>query len=399
MYPYRILTMDGGGVLSLLSLVLLRRIENARPGFLASVQMVSGTSAGGINALLIAGNENPRLGLQQGIELWLREPIYSNNPIATLLAVAGQVPLASNEVLHDYLLSAIGNVTLGGLFKKVVIPSLDLDGFLRGQRTWKPKIFHNYGLNEPDRLESAVDVALRTSASPVTFPIYQGYADGGLYANNPSMCALAQVLTCSQRQMAGEEAELPGGQDDVMMLSLGAGLNVSYIEVGDPNWGWVKWLLNPQAPLAVIEAMAENVPEVVDYQCACMMRGNYFRLNPPLPEHINRQFPGEQRKSLYTLGMEYPIEPVLAWIDRVGWFDTARTERARPAAKKTAAARPPAKKTAAKKTAVKVAPAAKAPARKAPAKKAPARKAPAKKAAPATAGGGGGAGEGGTPQT
>jgi uncharacterized protein len=411
MYPYRILTMDGGGVLSLLSLVLLRRIEAARPGFLDSVQLISGTSAGGINALLIAGNENPRLGLQQALNLWLTQKIYSNDPIDTLLAIAGQSSIASNETLHDYLLESIGNVTLGGLYKKVVVPSLDMDGFLRGQRTWKPKIFHNYGLNEPDRLESAVDVALRTSASPVTFPIYQGYADGGLFANNPSMCALAQALTPAQ---GAAEAERPGSQQDVLMLSLGAGLNEVAIEVGNPNWGWWRWLFDSQAPLALIEAVAESVPMVVDYQCATLLRERYFRLNPVLPQHVNRQFPGQQRKSLYTLGMEYPLEPVLAWIDRVDWFGTrgnagpgtgastaaaaddtvkpaARRAAPRKAAARTATAQQPAaQKTAAKKTAAKKTAAKKTAAPKpAAAKKTAARKSAAKKTAAPPAGEGG----------
>jgi patatin-like phospholipase/acyl hydrolase len=406
MYPYRILTMDGGGVLSLLSLVLLRRIEAARPGFLESVHLISGTSAGGVNALLIAGHQNPQLGLQQALNLWLTQRIYGNDPLDRLRAIAGQSAIASNDTLHDYLLDSIGDITLGGLFKKVVIPSLDMNGILRGQETWKPKIFNNYGLNEPDRLESAVDVALRTCAAPVTFPIYQGYADGGLFANNPSMCALAQVLTETRRPAPVVEAELPAGQQDVVMLSLGAGLNETAIEVGDPNWGWWRWLFDSQAPLAVIEAVAENVPMVVDYQCASLLSERYFRLNPPLPNHINRQFPGQQRKTLYTLGMEYPLEPVLAWIDRVDWFDTRGTagtsaaaaaaadDTVKPAARKTTAARA-ARKAPAKKAAAPASPAKKTAAKKTTAPK----KAAARKTTVQGGEGGGAAGDGGTTST
>ncbi len=50
--------------------------------------------------------------------------------------------------------------------------------------------FHGPG---NDRKELAYKVGLYTAAAPTYFPAVDGYVDGGVYANNPSMCALAQT--------------------------------------------------------------------------------------------------------------------------------------------------------------------------------------------------------------
>ncbi|MBP7275246.1 MAG: patatin-like phospholipase family protein, partial [Kiritimatiellae bacterium] len=54
MAPYRILSLDGGGIRGLLTLILLERLERERPGWLGRVNLLSGASTGGIIALGIA---------------------------------------------------------------------------------------------------------------------------------------------------------------------------------------------------------------------------------------------------------------------------------------------------------------------------------------------------------
>jgi patatin-like phospholipase/acyl hydrolase len=35
---------------------------------------------------------------------------------------------------------------------------------------------------------------MRTSAAPTIFPVYNGYVDGGICANNPSVLAVSKVM-------------------------------------------------------------------------------------------------------------------------------------------------------------------------------------------------------------
>ena len=52
--PYRILCLDGGGVRGILTNALLMRIVEHDPNFMDEIDLIAGTSAGGILALLLA---------------------------------------------------------------------------------------------------------------------------------------------------------------------------------------------------------------------------------------------------------------------------------------------------------------------------------------------------------
>lgn len=56
----QVLSLDGGGFRGLVTARLIERIEEQVPGFLHSVDLVAGTSGGGILALLLAAGYNPR---------------------------------------------------------------------------------------------------------------------------------------------------------------------------------------------------------------------------------------------------------------------------------------------------------------------------------------------------
>ena len=74
------------------------------------------------------------------------------------------------------------------------------------ERRWKPKLFHNFPGPDSDGGALAYRVAVATAAAPTYFASYDGYIDGGVFATNPSMCALAQ--TQDARIPADERAEL-----------------------------------------------------------------------------------------------------------------------------------------------------------------------------------------------
>jgi len=276
MSSYHILSLDGGGIRGILTAVLLDRL-NTHPetqNFLEGVDLIAGTSTGGIIALAIAKGTSPA----ELVELYKRlGPTVFNDSLWDNIKDLGSVLGAQydTEPLERELKTFLGETTtLGQLTKSVLITTFDLDNLRpeADRRTWKPKLFHNMGQeNDADAL--AFKVGLYTSAAPTYFPTVDGYIDGGVYANNPSMCALAQ----SQDERAYKNCP---SFSDVVMLSLGTGTSLTYQEGMNLDWGMGQWV----RPL--ISILMDGVSGIADFQCRKLLRDSYHRLAPVFPPGV-----------------------------------------------------------------------------------------------------------------
>jgi patatin-like phospholipase/acyl hydrolase len=288
MKPYRILTLDGGGVRGVLSAVLLRRLEEIQPGFLQKVDMFAGTSTGGILALALAAGFTPDECKQLYVE---NSPRIFNNPVPDWLdggSLFGAKYDNRNlaETLHEYF----GEKKLSHLLpRNILISSFDLDNSEDEThqpeqfRSWKAKFFHNFPSEESgtDMNEAIVDVALRTSAAPTYFPVYDGYVDGGVVANNPSVCALTQALDSAQ--LTNERGEYSRVTlDRMVLLSIGTGRNQQFVRrnegAGIGLTGWARHL---------VSILVDGTADVAHYQCKQLLRERYCRLNPTLRESVS----------------------------------------------------------------------------------------------------------------
>ncbi len=297
---YHVLTLDGGGIRGLLTAILLQRLEAARPGFLAQVDLYAGTSTGGILALGLAAGFTPAearaLYEEQGQVVFADAPFDNWKDLGHALGAQ-----YTNGPLIDVLTAQFGDMRLGDLPHKVLISAFDLDNGPNRPaplRTWKPKFFHNYPGPGSDADERVVDVALRTSAAPSYFPLYQGYIDGGVVAGNPSMAALAQAL----EPTTGRQA-----QSDVTLLSVGTGRNTHYLTAQNNDWGWLQW-----AP-HLIDIMLDGNSGVADYECRQLLGERYHRLNPLLPERINLDDISKIPR-LAEIAARVTLEPTLDWL-------------------------------------------------------------------------------------
>ena len=276
MATYRILSLDGGGIRGIITVILMQRL-NSDPqlaGWLDSVDLIAGTSTGGLLAL----------GLANGLDLQRIRDLYENRGQAIFddswldnLVDLGTIIGAQYGIrnLTRELRRILGQTTLGQLRKRVLIAAFDLDNEASdpARRTWKPKLFHNFPGPDSDSSLPAYKVGLYTAAAPTYFPSADGYIDGGVYASNPSMCALAQS---QDSRFAGQPSI-----SDVVLLSLGTGTPLTYIQGRSLDWGYAQWA----KPL--VNLMLDGTAGIADYQCRQILGQRYCRLAPVFPPGVS----------------------------------------------------------------------------------------------------------------
>ena len=304
--PYRVLSIDGGGIRGLLTTVVLQRLV-ATPGLerlLDAADLLAGTSTGGLLALAIAHG----IDLATIRELYVAKgpKIFDDSWLDDLVDLGKLRGADYNiEPLQRELRVLFGATTLGQLKKRVLVSAFDLDNEdeRAGRRGWKPKLFHNFPGANTDRGELAYKVGLYTSAAPTYFPSVDGFIDGGVYASNPSVCALAQT------QDRRYEPTPP--LDEVVLLSLGTGTTLQYVAGRTHDWGYVQWV----KPL--INLMLDGTAGIADYQCMQMLRDRYHRLAPVFPPGTS--VPMDDVKKipyLIEFAEAVPIEETVAWLRR-----------------------------------------------------------------------------------
>ncbi len=218
----KVLSVDGGGIRGILPARFIQALETAagKPAD-KLFDLIAGTSTGGIIAVgLASGITAKALGdfyIQRGPAIFhsgllgkadaLTGSIYSAIPLETAL----------KDILGNAWLSEIKDV-------EVLVPAYCLsipDAFMF--RTWRARA--------PNAAEDFLlrDVARCTSAAPIYFPkaVVQNMkgdtfemVDGGVFANNPSDCAISAA-----REL------WPG--EDVMVVSVGTGEHTAPINLGN----------------------------------------------------------------------------------------------------------------------------------------------------------------------
>ncbi|MXZ89884.1 MAG: patatin-like phospholipase family protein [Chloroflexi bacterium] len=230
--PFRILSLDGGGIKGIFPAAVLAGLEREHlEGRSVGdyFDLIAGTSTGGILALgLGAGmtaDEILRMYLEEGRRVF---PSKERG----LAGRARKLFFAQYDrnALDELLKQRLGEKTLGESKYRLLIPSTEG----RNGEVWVFKTPHHpdYRLDGDTPMSS---VASATSAAPTYFtPFEQGgytYLDGGVWANNPTMAALVEALSCFAIR-----------REEVRILSIGCGENPFQITEGQARRsGMVHW--------------------------------------------------------------------------------------------------------------------------------------------------------------
>jgi patatin-like phospholipase/acyl hydrolase len=311
---YRILALDGGGIRGLVSLALLKRLEDKIPSILTNVDLFAGTSTGGIIALGLASGRS----IDEMISLYQDNGalIFDDSFLRDIRDIGGIAGAKYDSADLEKLLDGIfSGKSLKDLPKRVLIPSFNLDNQdpNESKRTWSPKFFHNFPGPDSDGDKLVRDVALSTSAAPTYFPSHGTFIDGGVVANNPSMAALAQTQDTRNTDVRPEIG-------DIFVLSLGTGTNLTFLGGEDHDWGLAQWA----SPL--INLLLDASMGIADYQCRYLLKNNYRRIAPVFPSNINIKLDDWKRaQELIAFGTTSALvdstnqDDVVQWLSKIKW--------------------------------------------------------------------------------
>lgn len=263
---FQILALDGGGAKALFTAHVLARLEHDLDvSIIDSFDLIAGTSAGGIVALALGAGLTPREIVAHYESLveavfpparrrWWRRPRQITSPIYDA------------DALRTALESILGENTLGNSTKRLVIPAWDV----QRDSVHIFKTPHHERLIRDWRI-SMVDVALATSAAPTYFSAahVDGHRliDGGVWANNPSVVAIAETVSMLGVPLRAIRVLNVGTMDELTA-------HPKHLDRG----GWLNWA-RPIAPL-ILNASSRGGQGIAEHMIG---PGNFTRFDARVP--------------------------------------------------------------------------------------------------------------------
>lgn len=314
----RILSLDGGGIRGIISCVVLKYIQeqlqkmdhpNAKIG--DYFDLVAGSSTGGLlTAILLFpdNNKGAKFSIEAALDLYAKkgDSIFSVSFWESLINPFGLFnEKISQRNLERQLNDVFGSLELKDLIKPCLITSYDIN-----QR--KAKFFCSHEASSSLENFYVKDVCRATSAAPTYFEparirsLYDQeftLIDGGVYANNPALCAYAEAKKIAFSKVLKDPMKRDYPQiNDMIIVSLGTGEVLKpYSYEKFENAGKIKWV----SPL--IDILLSANAETVNYHLSKMYESlgprnqkNYYRLMPQL-RNASPEMDDTSKKNIFEL--------------------------------------------------------------------------------------------------
>ena len=278
---YLVISCDGGGIRGVMTALLLQDLSQE---VLDRVDLLAGTSTGSFIALGLAGGVSIDQLVEHYRAPWFCEGIFTpyeksgeervkaevtREGVVARLAeeIEGKVeellsesalakmvdsllfPQYSNEGKLEVLRRTLPEMTMEELWtrnhRSALAAAFALNTEVPGRKLWEPTTISNLPGCNALKDTSIVDAVMCSTSSPLAWAAWQlpngvYYADGAVFANNPSAITLAAL---AQSGVLGHR-----GLEKVYLLSVDTGFNFgSYpIEDEDPPskypWGLLGWM-------------------------------------------------------------------------------------------------------------------------------------------------------------
>lgn len=286
----RILSIDGGGIRGIIPAMFLVALEeklqeatnNSSVCLADYFDFFAGTSTGGILAslLLCPDDDTPtkhKYTARDALNVYLEHgtEIFSTTPFRRFLSRFGLVSeLYHEQNLNKVLLAYFGDHKLCELLKPCIITAYNIE--LRKNHLFRQQKAISHGAQRDFLLR---DVCRATSAAPTYFAVAEIFSvagtrypliDGGVFAHNPSLSALLEVIKSFNSYRIS----------DISILSLGTGISkVSYNYEDFKK----KWAISIGP--ALVDIMGSSSAESTDYYLKQLFRSvnksnNYIRVEP-----------------------------------------------------------------------------------------------------------------------
>ncbi|SHJ31370.1 Patatin-like phospholipase/acyl hydrolase [Clostridium cavendishii DSM 21758] len=291
MRPIRILSIDGGGVRGIIPSQVLVGVEDLIKKHIGREEarisdyfdIIAGTSIGGIlTAMYLCPDENnpkrPKFSAIEVLDILNEKApyIFKKSMGYSLRSAFGLLrPKYAGSNIEDNFKEYLGKVKLSEVLKPCLITAYDIEK--------RNAVFFNM-ISAKKNLEKdffLTDVVRATSAAPIYFPVANissladdeyVLADGGIFANNPSVCAYVEAnKLVSNIDM-----------NNVLMLSIGTGIDTfPYKFKKAKKWGAIKW------SIPIFHIFMSGISETVDYEMRTMFKDknkeeNYLRIQTVL---------------------------------------------------------------------------------------------------------------------
>ena len=321
----RVLSIDGGGIRGLIVAVVLAKFENLiRRKTSLDVRLadffdfVSGTSTGGIIATgLLIPDENgrPLYSAQDIVNFYLKDgkDIFSNDLFGNIKSFWGIFDSKFSERgIEGALEKYFSNAKLSDLLKPCLVTSYEIflrKNFFFASHRAKKERARDFYLKDLVRATSAAPTYFRAAKISSLEDESFFLIDGGLFANNPSLCAYSEI----RNRFIGHPTA-----KDMFILSLGTGkVKRPYLYDKARKWGKLGWIV------PVIDILMSSGSEAVDFHLRKIFESvdcsdDYVRIEPDISDVSSQldNVDAQNLKNLVLLG-EKEFERNFDFFDRL----------------------------------------------------------------------------------
>ena len=299
---FKVLSIDGGGVRGVIPATILAAIEEQKSGTRTCdlFDLIAGTSIGGVLALALVKpksqkSQEAEYSAAELIDLFMKQAdqIFDKRRLGGIYG-----PRYKARTIQKLLKRYFGDMSFENALKPVLVTAYELEQRLA-------MVFYSLHAQTPDDSGHEHrflmrDLARATSAAPTYYAPARikslknrtrlALVDGGVFANNPAMCAYVEARKFLDKQ--GDS------QRPILVATVGTGQwhpGLAYEKA--KSWGYVGWGMHGLN--VIFDGVSDNVEYLLGKLCA--PGDKVIRLQPQLPSKESAALDNKELENLKVL--------------------------------------------------------------------------------------------------